>query len=322
MTEKALVNGMIGLLASGGSTNHTLHLVAIGRAAGLDINWQDFDRLSSVVPLMARVYPNGTADVNHFQAAGGIPFMIRELLGAGLLHGDVRTMAGDGLAQYTKEPFLQQDSVTWREGPTESLDTDVLRGVDDPFDRTGGLRLLKGNLGRAVIKVSAVNPSHHRVSAPARVFRSQEAVTEAFKAGEFSEDVVVVVINQGPRANGMPELHRLTPALGVLQDRGLKVALVTDGRMSGASGKVPAAIQLSPEAACGGALGRVRDGDIVTLDAVAGTLEVEVSEDALAAREPAAPPEEANRSGMGRELFDLFRRNALSAEEGGSPVQS
>ena len=322
LDEKALVNGMIGLLASGGSTNHTLHLVAIGRAAGIRINWEDFDRLSSAVPLLARVYPNGTADVNHFQAAGGIPFMIRELLQAGLLHPDVHTIAGDGMDNYLQEPFLEGEEVAWKEGPSESLDRDVLRGIAEPFDATGGLRLLKGNLGRAVIKVSAVKPSHRQIIAPARVFTSQEAVTAAFKAGEFTGDVVVVVMNQGPRANGMPELHKLTPALGVLQDKGFRVALVTDGRMSGASGKVPAAIQLSPESACGGPLARVRDGDIIRLDAVAGTLEIEADEAEFTSRVPNIGPGEDNDTGMGRELFSLFRQNALSAEEGGSPVQN
>ena len=321
LDEKALINGMIGLLASGGSTNHTLHLVAIGRAAGILINWEDFDQLSSVVPLMARIYPNGTADVNHFQAAGGIPFMIRELLDAGLLHADVNTVAGTGLGQYIQEPFLKDDSIEWRAGPTASLDTDVLRGAGDPFDITGGLRLLKGPLGRSVIKISAVDPSRHRIEAPARVFRSQEAVTEAFNAGQFTEDVVVVVINQGPQANGMPELHKLTPPLGVLQDRGLKVALVTDGRMSGASGKVPAAIQVSPEAACGGPLAKVRDGDVICLDAAAGTLELNVDPAEFERREPAAGPGDENNVGMGRELFSLFRSNTLTAEEGGSPIQ-
>jgi len=319
--EKALVNGIVGLLASGGSTNHTIHLIAIGRAAGIQINWGDFDRLSSVVPLLARVYPNGTADVNHFQAAGGIPFMIRELLQAGLLHRDVRTIAGDGLDCYTREPFLNGDDVEWRPGPVKSLDTEILRGADHPFDPTGGLRLLQGKLGRAVIKVSAVKPSRHQVTAPARVFSSQESVIDAFKADEFTGDVMIVVINQGPRANGMPELHKLTPSLGVLQDRGLKVALVTDGRMSGASGKVPAAIQLSPEAAVGGPLSRVRDGDIISLDAHSGTLEIQIDEKEFESRKAAEGPDSTNSHGMGRELFGLFRSQALSAEEGGSPIQ-
>ena len=320
LDEKALVNGIVGLLASGGSTNHTIHLVAIARAAGIHINWEDFDRLSSVVPLMARVYPNGSADVNHFQAAGGIQFMLRELLQAGLVHADVNTIAGHGLQNYLQEPFLQGEDLQWREGPSETLDPAVLRGVAEPFDQSGGLRLLKGPIGRGVIKISAVDKAHHQVEAPARVFSGQDDVIKAFKAGEFTQDVVVVVINQGPRANGMPELHKLTPILGLLQERGFKVALVTDGRMSGASGKVPAAIQLSPEAACGGPIGQVRDGDIIRLDAAAGTLEIEVTQQEFTDREAAPDPGEQNNYGMGRELFSLFRRNALSAEEGGSPV--
>jgi len=320
LDEKALVNGIVGLLASGGSTNHTIHLVAIARAAGIHINWEDFDRLSSVVPLMARVYPNGSADVNHFQAAGGIQFMLRELLQAGLVHADVNTIAGHGLQNYLQEPFLQGEDLQWREGPSETLDPAVLRGVAEPFDQSGGLRLLKGPIGRGVIKISAVDKAHHQVEAPARVFSGQDDVIKAFKAGEFTQDVVVVVINQGPRANGMPELHKLTPILGLLQERGFKVALVTDGRMSGASGKVPAAIQLSPEAACGGPIGQVRDGDIIRLDAAAGTLEIEVTQQEFTDREAAPDPGDQNNYGMGRELFSLFRRNALSAEEGGSPV--
>jgi phosphogluconate dehydratase len=311
---------MVGLLASGGSTNHTIHLVAIARAAGLLIDWGDFEELSEAVPLLARVYPNGTADVNHFQAAGGIPFMLRELLGAGLLHEDVSTIAGPGLRQYLQEPFLDGTQVRWREGPERTLDPGVLRGANEPFDTTGGLRLLSGNLGRAIIKVSAVDAAHRLVEAPARVFTDQDQVIAAFEAGEFEADVVVVVINQGPRANGMPELHKLTPLLGVLQDRGLQVALVTDGRMSGASGRVPAAIQVSPEAVSGGALGRLRDGDIVRVDAEAGVLEVEADEQTLAAREPAPRPDERVSYGLGRELFGLFRANARSAEEGGSPL--
>jgi phosphogluconate dehydratase len=318
--EKSLVNGMVGLLASGGSTNHTIHLVAIARAAGLLIDWGDFEELSEAVPLLARVYPNGTADVNHFQAAGGIPFMLRELLGAGLLHEDVSTIAGPGLRQYLQEPFLEGDEVRWREGPEQTLDPSVLRGAKEPFDTTGGLRLLSGNLGRAIIKVSAVDAAHRLVEAPARVFTDQDQVIAAFEAGEFEDDVVVVVINQGPRANGMPELHKLTPLLGVLQDRGQQVALVTDGRMSGASGRVPAAIQVSPEAANGGALGQLRDGDIVRVDAEAGVLEVEADEETLAAREPAPGPDVRVSFGLGRELFGLFRAHARSAEEGGSPL--
>jgi len=318
--EMALVNGMVGLLASGGSTNHTIHLVAIARAAGILIDWGDFEELSEAVPLLARVYPNGAADVNHFQAAGGIPFMLRELLGAGLLHEDVSTIAGPGLRQYLQEPFLDGEEVRWREGPKQTLDPGVLRGTTEPFDATGGLRLLTGNLGRAVIKVSAVDSAHRLVEAPARVFSDQDQVIAAFEAGEFEEDVVVVVINQGPRANGMPELHKLTPLLGVLQDRGLSVALVTDGRMSGASGRVPAAIQVSPEAVTGGMLGRLRDGDIVRVDAEAGVLEAEADAATLLRRDPAPGPDERSSYGLGRELFRLFRANALSAEEGGSPL--
>jgi len=318
--EKSMVNGMVGLLASGGSTNHTIHLVAIARAAGILIDWGDFEELSEAVPLLARVYPNGTADVNHFQAAGGIPFMLRELLAVGLLHEDVHTIAGPGLRQYLREPFLEDENVCWKDGPEQTLDSAVLRGAAEPFDTTGGLRLLTGNLGRAIIKVSAVDAAHHLVEAPARVFSDQNQVIAAFEAGEFENDVVVVVMNQGPRANGMPELHKLTPLLGVLQDRGLHVALVTDGRMSGASGRIPAAIQVSPEATAGGMLGRIRDGDIVRVDAVAGVLEVEADEATLLAREPAAGPDERNGYGLGRELFGLFRAHALSAEEGGSPL--
>ena len=320
--EKALVNGMVGLLASGGSTNHTLHLVAIARAAGICINWDDFDQLSGVVPLMARVYPNGTADVNHFQAAGGIQFMLGELLEAGLVHPDVNTIAGKGLDTYLQEPFLQDDELYWKPGSSKSLDTEVLRGVAEPFDKTGGLRLLKGPLGRAVIKVSAVDAVHHKIEAPARVFSDQDDVIKAFKEGEFTDDVVVVVVNQGPRANGMPELHKLTPVLGLLQDKGFKVALVTDGRMSGASGRVPAAIQVSPEAVCGGPLARVRDGDIISLDADAGTLEIKVDEQVFTARENTFKADDQATFGMGRELFGLFRGNSLSAEEGGSPIQA
>jgi phosphogluconate dehydratase len=319
--ERAIVNGMVGLLASGGSTNHTIHLVAVARAAGIRIDWGDFDDLSEAVPLLARVYPNGAADVNHFQAAGGIPFMMRELLRAGLLHEDVSTIAGPGLAPYLREPFLHGDEVQWKDGPERSLDTAVLRGADQPFDATGGLRLLTGNLGRAVIKVSAVDAAHRVVEAPARVFEGQDQVIAAFEAGEFEDDVVVVVINQGPRANGMPELHKLTPLLGVLQDRGLRVALVTDGRMSGASGRVPAAIQVSPEAAAAGLLGFLRDGDIIRVDAESGVLEAEVDEATLLSRDPPPPPDPGSAYGLGRELFGLFRAQARSSEEGGSPLQ-
>jgi len=320
MDEKALVNGMIGLLASGGSTNHTIHLVAIAQAAGLHIDWSDFEELSETVPLLARIYPNGTADVNHFQAAGGIPLMVRELLDAGLLHEDVTTIMGPGLRRYLDEPWLDGDELRWRPGTERSLDTDVLRGVAGPFDACGGLRLLTGNLGRAIIKVSAVDPEHRVIEAPARVYTDQEQVIADFENGAFNDDVVVVIVGQGPRARGMPELHKLSPLLGVLQDRGLQVALVTDGRMSGASGKVPAAIQVSPEAVAGGPLGKLQDGDIVRVDAEAGVLEAEIDDLALAARPAPAAPEDGTAWGMGRELFGLFRAHARSAEEGASPL--
>ncbi len=320
--EKAIVNGIVGLLASGGSTNHTIHLVAIARAAGVRIDWDDFAALSAVVPLLARVYPNGHADVNHFHAAGGVQLMIRELLGAGLLHDDVATIAGHGLSRYVQEPYLEDGKLAWRDGATRSHDPEVLRGVADAFDATGGIKVLDGNLGRAIVKSSAVQPQHRRIEAPARVFTDQEAVVAAFKAGELDRDVVVVVTYQGPRANGMPELHRLTPPLGVLLDRGFKVALVTDGRMSGASGKVPAAIQVTPEAQLGGPLCRVRDGDMILLDAEAGYLEVFLSHEALNARAPMHELSElASNQGFGRELFAPFRHLVGSAESGASPLQ-
>jgi phosphogluconate dehydratase len=316
--ERALVNGIVGLLASGGSTNHTIHLVAIAKAAGVAIDWDDFAELSAVVPLLARVYPNGSADVNHLHAAGGVAFMIRELLGAGLLHADVTTIAGPGLARYTQEPYLANGRVAWRDGATRSHDDAVLRGVAAPFDASGGLRVLSGNLGRAIMKVSAVDPKRHSVEAPARVFTDQDAVVSEFKAGALDRDVVIVVTHQGPRANGMPELHKLTPSLGVLQDRGFRVALVTDGRMSGASGKVPAAIQVTPEAHAGGPLARVRDGDVIRVDARAGHLDVLVNAEALAGRTAADCSIE--QSGCGRELFASFRRLVGSAEHGASPL--
>jgi phosphogluconate dehydratase len=312
------VNGIVGLVASGGSTNHTIHLVAIAKAAGIAIDWDDFADLSADVPLLARVYPNGTADVNHFQAAGGIQFMIRELLAAGLLHADVTTVAGPGLARYAEEPYLDDGRLAWRAGAARSHDRDVLRGVEEPFDESGGLRVLAGNLGRAIIKVSAVDPKRHTLEAPARVFTDQEAVLREFKAGALDRDVVVVVTHQGPRANGMPELHRLTPALGVLQDRGFRVALVTDGRMSGASGKVPAAIQVTPEAVAGGMLARVRDGDVIRIDARSGHLDVLVSAATLASRDVAEL--HVGQSGCGRELFASFRQLVGSAESGASPL--
>ncbi|MBV1776926.1 phosphogluconate dehydratase [Burkholderiaceae bacterium DAT-1] len=314
--ERAIVNAIVGLHATGGSTNHTIHLIAIARAAGIVIDWQDFDELSGIVPLLARVYPNGSADVNHFHAAGGIGFVIRELLDAGLLHEDVMTIAGPGLRRYASEPTLTDGRVNWVPVPAVSGDDTVVATIAKPFSADGGLRLLKGNLGRAVIKVSAVAPEHRKVRAAARVFDSQDAMLDAFKRGELERDLIAVIRFQGPRANGMPELHKLTPPLGVLQDRGFKVALVTDGRMSGASGKVPAAIHVTPECLNGGWLARVQDEDIIELDADAGSLRIELSDAELAARVPAKPNLGRNRFGMGRELFEVFRRNATGAEQG------
>lgn len=315
--ERAIVNGIVGLLATGGSTNHTLHLVAMARAAGIIIDWTDFSELSDVVPLLARIYPNGSADVNHFHAAGGMGFLVRELLHAGLMHADVQTIAGVGLDAYTQEPWLSPEGVAWRPAPTESGDSSVLRPASDPFSADGGLKLMRGNLGRSVIKTSAVKNEHRVIEAPARVFDGQDDVLKAFEAGELARDVVVVVRYQGPRANGMPELHKLTPALASLQSKGFKVALVTDGRMSGASGTVPAAIHVSPECLHGGPLAKVRDGDIVRLDSLAGTLAVQVSEEEFSRRTVAAPALESNGFGMGRDLFRMFRANAAAAEEGG-----
>lgn len=317
LDERAFVNGIVGLMATGGSTNLVLHLPAMARAAGVLIDLDDFDDLSAAVPLMAKVYPNGLADVNHFHAAGGMQFLIGQLLDAGLLHADAKTVAGDGLGAYRQEPKLDAGRLIWADGPTASLNEKILRPAADPFQPTGGLRRLSGNLGRGVIKVSAVAPERHVIEAPARIFHDQEAVKAAFKAGEFTSDTVVVLRFQGPQANGMPELHSLTPVLTVLQDRGLKVALVTDGRMSGASGKVPAAIHVSPEAACGGPLARLQDGDVIRLDADAGTLSVKAD---LTARPLAQPDLSANAHGIGRELFDAFRRNVGPAETGAAVV--
>ncbi|TYK46035.1 phosphogluconate dehydratase [Actinomadura decatromicini] len=315
LDERAFVNGVVALLATGGSTNHTLHLVAMAAAAGIELTWDDFDELSAVTPLLTRLYPNGTADVNHFHAAGGTAFLIGELIDAGLLHEDARTVGGATLAAYRKVPEFAGGKVEWRAAPGESGDRDVLRPVAEPFDSHGGLHTVRGNLGRAVVKVSAVRPEHRTIEAPARVFDSQELLQRAFAAGELDRDVVAVVRNQGPRANGMPELHRLTPPLSVLQDRGHRVALVTDGRMSGASGAVPAAIHVSPEAAAGGPLARVRDGDVVRLDADAGVLEVLVPDEEFAAREPAAGTA-SETWGTGRELFGAFRHAVGPAERG------
>jgi phosphogluconate dehydratase len=317
--EKSIVNAIVALLATGGSTNHTLHLVAIAKAAGLVIDWDDFSKLSSVVPLVTRIYPNGTADVNHFHAAGGTGFVLRELIDAGLMHDDVMTILGQGLRAHATEPlFDDAGKVTWKATPKDSGDDTVLRPATNPFSADGGLKLLQGNLGRSVIKVSAVKHEHRAVQAPAIVFHSQEAFMKAFKAGELDKDFVAVLTFQGPRANGMPELHALTPALGILQDKGRHVALVTDGRMSGASGKVPAAIHVTPEVLAGGPLGFVRTGDMIRLDAEAGILEALVSETEWASRTSETANLAGNQTGMGRELFSVFRANVSAAEEGGT----
>jgi len=313
--EKAIVNGIAGLLASGGSTNHTIHLVAIAAAAGIKIDWQDFSDLSDVIPQLSRVYPNGTADVNHFHAAGGLAFMLSEMLDSGLLHEDVNTILGPGLKRFCKEPKLGDGDLAWAEVPEKSLDEDILRPCSNPFSVDGGLRLVSGNLGRAMVKVSAVDEAYHVIEAPAKVFQSQQAFVDAFNNGELEQDFVAVLSCQGPRANGMPELHKLTPYLGVLQNRGFKVALATDGRMSGASGKVLSAIQISPEALCGGLIAKVRDGDRVTIDATRGVMSV-LADDDIQSRE--ALLLEAPQQGMGRELFGAFRERAGSAESGAS----
>ena len=318
LDERAFVNGIVGLMATGGSTNLVIHLPAMARAAGIILDLQDFHDIAQTVPLLARVYPNGLADVNHFHAAGGLGFLIGQLLDAGLLHDDVRTVAGDGLDRYSQEPRLTEAGLSWVPGAGETLNDKIVRPAADPFAATGGLHMLAGSLGRAVMKVSAVKPELHVIEARARLFSDQEQVKAAFKAGEFTEDTVIVVRFQGPRANGMPELHALTPMLSVLLDRGLKVALVTDGRMSGASGKVPAAIHASPEAATGGPLARLRDGDLVRLDAVAGTLDC--LEPDFADRAPVAHNPSAGAEGLGRELFAAFRAHAAPVDEGAGIV--
>jgi len=316
--EKAIVNACVGLLATGGSTNHALHIPAIARAAGILIDWEDLDQLSSAVPLIARVYPNGSGDVNHFHAAGGMGYVIRELIDAGLLHRDIMTVAGDDLADYGREPMLENDQLVWRDAPEVTADDTMLRPPSAPFSPDGGMRLVTGNLGRATFKTSAVDPARWTIEAPVRVFHDQNDALAAFRAGELDRDVVVVIRFQGPVANGMPELHKLTPPLGVLQDKGFNVALVTDGRMSGASGKVPAAIHLSPEAERGGAIAKLQDGDIVRLCANSGTLSALVDADIWAARAPAPTP--ARHVGTGRELFALMQAGADEAEKGGSAM--
>jgi phosphogluconate dehydratase len=313
--ERAIVNGIIGLLSTGGSTNHTIHLVAIAAAAGIQIDWSDFAELSHAVPLLAHVYPNGMADVNHFHAAGGLGFVIRELLDAGVLHKDVSTILGHGLERFCVEPTLERGKLGWKPAVRESLDTEIVRPVANAFDKEGGLRLVQGNIGRAIAKVSAVSPKHHSITAEAIVFDSQDALTHAFQEGELERDFVAVLPFQGARAVGMPELHKLTPYLGVLQNRGHKVALLTDGRMSGASGKVLAAIQVSPEAADGGLIGKIKTGDRVSIDTASGLLQVE-SDDSIESRELQHPDLAASHFGMGRELFTAFRQNTSSAESG------
>ncbi|WP_295442115.1 phosphogluconate dehydratase [Sphingorhabdus sp. EL138] len=316
--EKAIVNACVGLLATGGSTNHALHIPAIARAAGIIIDWEDLDQLSSAVPLIARVYPNGSGDVNHFHAAGGMGYVIRELIHAGLLHRDIMTVAGNDLADYGREPMLEDDRLVWRDAPAVTADDKMLRPPSAPFSPDGGMRLVIGNLGRATFKTSAVDPARWTIEAPARVFHDQNDALAAFKAGELERDVIIVIRFQGPVANGMPELHKLTPPLGVLQDKGFNVALVTDGRMSGASGKVPAAIHLSPEGARGGAIAKLQDGDIIRLCANTGTLSVLVDADIWAARAPAPTP--ARHIGTGRELFAMMQAGADEAEKGGSAM--
>ena len=312
---RSLVNALAGLLATGGSTNHTLHLIAMGRAAGIQITWEDFDDLSRVTPLIAKVYPNGSEDVNAFHAAGGMAFVIRQLLDSGLAHDEVLTVAGAGLRHYQNEPFLDEaGQLVWREGTATSLNPDILRPVSDPFQGHGGIRLMRGPLGRSVMKTSAVKPEHLVIEAPAVVFESQDELQDAFKRGELEKDFIAVVRFQGPKANGMPELHNLTPPLGVLLDKGFKVALVTDGRMSGASGKVPAAIHVTPEAADGGPLAYVQDGDIIRVDAQTGELTLKVDPVELSARKAALCP--ASASGYGRELFGWMRRAAGPADAG------
>ena len=313
--ERAIVNAMVGLLATGGSTNHTIHLIAIAACAGVKIDWDDFSSLSAVTPLIARVYPNGNADINRFQEVGGMGFVIRELLSARLMHGDVTTAGADSLIDYTREPWMSPTGVAWRELPKNSGDLEVLRPVSEPFSNDGGLKLLSGNLGRAVIKTAAVKPEHRVVEAPAMVFNDQQDVIDAFKTERLNKDCVVVVRYQGPQANGMPELHLLTPTLSVMQNKGYRVALVTDGRMSGASGAVPAAIHVTPECQAGGPLAKVRDGDVIALDANRGELTLHVTDEELQRRR-IETTRERPQFGSGRELFAGFRAGVSSAESG------
>ena len=316
LDEKAYVNGIVGLMATGGSTNLLIHLVAMARAGGIILDWEDFSEISDLVPLLARVYPNGLADVNHFHAAGGLGYLIGELLRGGMLHPDTKTIAGVGLHHYTQEPFMENGELVWREGTSVSLNAKIISTLEEPFQETGGLKRLSGSLGTGVMKISAVAPEHRVIEAPARVFHGQDEVKAAFKAGEFTGDTIVVVRFQGPKANGMPELHSLTPMLAILQGQGKKVALVTDGRMSGASGKVPAAIHVCPEALDGGPIAYINDGDMLRVDAVEGTLEI-LTEGALE-RAPAQVDLTANQAGTGREMFEVFRSAVGPAEAGAS----
>jgi phosphogluconate dehydratase len=321
VSEKSIVNAMVGLLATGGSTNQTLHIVAVARAAGIRINWDDFSHLSDVVPLLVRIYPNGPGDINDFEAAGGMGLLVKELLESGFLHNDVQTVAGPGLEQYTLKPKLEKGKVIWGEGPEKSLNSEVIASAKQPFSPTGGLKVLDGNLGRAVMKVSALaNGNQTLIEAPAIVFQTQDDLQKAFHEDRMNRDLVAVVRFQGPQANGMPELHKLITPLSILMDRGFQVAMVTDGRLSGASGKVPAAIHVSPEALCGGLLAKVQDGDIIRIDVRTGSLELKVAEEELKKREYVEPELESQRYGTGRQIFAPLRRDLLGAEEGASSL--
>lgn len=314
--EKSFVNAIIGLLATGGSSNHTLHIIAMARACGITLTWTDFDELANVIPLLCKMYPNGSADVNHFHSAGGMAVVIRELLDTGLLHEDVNTVMGFGMRNYLQEPFLEDGKLSYKESIKTSADTAVISSVKEPFSAQGGLKVLDGNIGRSVIKTSALKEKNRVISAPAKVFYSQEALKDAFKKGELNSDFIAVLPYQGPKSNGMPELHGLMPSMGALQDNGFKVAIITDGRMSGASGKVASAIHLCPEAKDGGVIGKVIDGDMITLDCESGVLSVNISDEELAKRESIVPDLSLNMSGVGRELFSNMRRLVNSAEEG------
>jgi len=320
--EKAIVNAIIGLLSTGGSTNHTIHLVAIAAAAGIRINWDDFSELSHVIPQLTRIYPNGQADVNHYHAAGGLGFTMSSLLDDGLLHDDVQTILGPGLKSFCREPVLKDGAVAWKPVAEKSLDTSVLRSVDEPFNDHGGLRLVKGNLGRAVIKSSAVKEEYHRIKAPARVFDSQQGFVDAFNKGEFTTDMVMVLTHQGPTSNGMPELHQLMPFMRVLQRSGLNVALLTDGRLSGASGEILSAIHLTPDTLSNGLIGKVQDGDMVLIDAEAGIIEVDIPDETLSQRPEPGPGSEDSSNGLGRELFDVFRRHVGDTEAGATVLKA